>query len=51
MKKYKVLRNYTDKVTGESRWAGMEVELPDERAKTLKAGGFIEPAEKTTKKK
>lgn len=51
MKKYEVIANYTDKITGESHWAGTEVELTDARAKELKSGGFVKEPSKTTKKK
>lgn len=51
VKKYEVIKNYTDRITGESRWIGMEVELTDARAKELREGGYIKTPSKTTKEK
>ena len=39
MKKYKVIKPYADKYTGEDRYIGQELELPAERAKELE--GYV----------
>ena len=51
MKKYIVIKPYNDRITGEPRFEGMEIELTDARAKELKSGGYIKEASKTTKEK
>jgi hypothetical protein len=49
--KYKVIKEYADRITKEYRAVGDVVELTDERADELKAGGYVEDVKKGAKKK
>lgn len=49
--KYKVIKEYSDRITKEYRAVGDVVELTDERAEELKAGGYVEEKKKAGAKK
>ena len=44
MKKYKVIKPYADKYTGEDRYIGQELELTADRAKELE--GYVKEVKK-----
>ena len=46
MKKYEVIRNYTDRETRKSHWEGTTVELDPKRGKELTAAGFVKEVKK-----
>ena len=50
MAKYKVIKDYVDRITKEDRYAGMSVELTEARAEELEAAGYIEKPKKKVKK-